>query len=247
MFVFSRTGYNAIGLGAHGLYWLRIIWPNLPQTADTNFVLTAILARQNGSDGLSLGWGGSLASAFSGYKFANLTKTSTKNTYRVMLFTVILIPIIWWLTLLPIAYSQGLARLPFYQSTTFVGDISYAANPSNTWSGIAPELTSGGPWLPNLVAGIIIVWVLSILHARFVAFPLDPYGFLLTFGGRSISEGIWVMVVVAWVLKVTTLRLGGSKTYERLGVPVATGFLLGYALAILVGGLISAIRFFIPF
>lgn len=243
--VFSRIGYNAVGLGAHGLFWLRAIWPTLPETFDTNFVVTAMLARQNGSDGLSLVWGGSLASAFAGYKFADLTETNTKNIYRVMIFAVILIPIIWWLTLLPIAYSQGLANMPFYQSTTFSGDISYAA--SLPLGGIAPEVAAGGPWVPWLVAGMIIVWVLSILHATYISFPLDPYGFLLTFASRSFSEGIWTMVVIAWVLKTATLRIGGSKVYERLGLPIAMGFLLGYALAILSGGVISAIRFFVPF
>jgi len=56
-----------------------------------------------------------------------------------------------------------------------------------------------------------------------------------------------VMVVSAWALKLLTLKIGCSKAYEEHGIPVATGFLLGYALAILAGGIISAIRFFIPF
>jgi len=247
MFVFGRTGYNAVGLGAYGLYWLRIVWPTLPERADTNFALTCILMRQNGSDGLSLVWGGSLAASFAGYKFANLTKTDTRSLYYIMLIIVFLIPLVWWLTILPLGYSVGLANLPFYQSTTFVGDISYAADPQSPWSGIAPEVMGGGPWIPNFVAGMVVVWVLSWLHARFVAFPLDPYGFLLTFTDRSMAEGVWVMVTAAWVLKLLTLKIGGSKAYEEHGVPVATGFLLGYALAILAGGVISAIRFFIPF
>jgi hypothetical protein len=55
------------------------------------------------------------------------------------------------------------------------------------------------------------------------------------------------MVLAAYVLKLATLRVGGSKAYERLGVPVATGFLLGYAIAILIGGALSVVRFFMPF
>jgi len=248
IFVFGRTGYNAIGLGAHGMYWLRVIWPQLPQKVDTNYALSTMLARQSGSDGLSQPWGGSLVSTFASYRFGNLAgSSSSKNLYYVMLFAVILIPFIWWMTLLPIVYSQGLARLPFYQSTTFNGDISYAANPESPWGGIALENMTGGPWVPHLVAGIVIVWALSLLHARFAVFPLDPYGFLLTFGTRSVSEGIWVMVLLAWLLKLATLRLGGSKAYERLGVPVATGFLAGYAIAILMGGALSVVRFFYPY
>jgi hypothetical protein len=241
IFVFGRTGYNAIGLGGYGMYWLRVIWPQLPQTPDTNFAMTAMLQRQSGSDGLSLGWGGSLVSTFATYKFGNLTNTNFKNLYYAMIFAVILIPIVWWMTLLPIAYSQGFANLPFYQSTVLVSDISYAQDPSYL------ETRTGSAYVPYILAGLLVVWTLSILHARFATFPLDPYGFLLTFASRSFSEGIWTMVLAAWALKLATLRMGGSKAYEKWGVPIATGFLMGYAISILIGGILSAVRFFIPF
>jgi hypothetical protein len=247
VFVFSRTGYNAIGAGTYGLYWLRAIWPQLPERADANYALTCVLMRQPGSDGLSQGWGGALAASFASYKFASLTKVKPAKIYYAMLLTILIIPLVQWTTLFTIGYSIGISNLPFYQSSTFASDIFYAADPDNPWSGIAPEVMTGGPWIPHLLAGVILIWILSWLHARFVAFPLDPYGFLLTFSARSLSEGIWVMVISAWALKLLTLKIGGSKAYEEHGVPVATGFLLGYALAILAGGVISAIRFFIPF
>ena len=145
------------------------------------------------------------------------------------------------------AYTYGAANLPFYQYSQFARDMFYAADPNNPWSGIAPEIMCGENWVAYWLSGVFIIWALSWLHARFVAFPLDPYGFLLSYANRSISEGIWDMVAVAWILKLLTLHIGGSKAYEEYGVPVATGFLLGYALSILAGGLISAIRFFIPF
>ena len=245
--VYGITGYNAIGAGTYGLYWLRAVWPQLPERADANYALTCVLMRQPGSDGLGQGWGGSLAAAFASYKFAKLSKVKAIKVYYVMLLAALIIPLIQWTTLFAIGYSIGVTNLPFYQSSTFARDIFYAANPENPWSGIAPEIMTGGPWIPHLIAGIVLIWILSWLHARFVAFPLDPYGFLLTFGARSLSEGIWVMVIVAWVLKLLTLRIGGSRAYEEYGIPVATGFLLGYALAILSGGIISAVRFFIPF
>lgn len=248
LMVFGRTGYNAIGAGAHGLYWLRLtVYPELPETPDANYALTCVLMRQAGSDGLSQGWGGALAASFASYKFANLTKTDTRNMYYVMLVVAIVIPLVEWLVLFSMAYTYGAANLPFYQYSLFARDMFYAADPNNPWSGIAPEIMCGENWIAYWLSGIFIIWALSWLHARFMTFPLDPYGFLLSYANRSISEGIWDMVAVAWVLKLLTLRIGGSRAYEEYGVPVATGFLLGYALSILTGGLISAVRFFVPF
>ncbi len=55
------------------------------------------------------------------------------------------------------------------------------------------------------------------------------------------------MMVPACILKALTFKIGGSKLCESMGVSMATGFLLGYALSILAGGFISGIRFFVLF
>jgi len=101
--------------------------------------------------------------------------------------------------------------------------------------------------VPYILAGLLVVWALSILHAKYATFQLDPYGFLLTFASKSFSEGIWTMVLAAWALKLATLHMGGSKAYEKLGVLVATEFLMEYAISILMDGILSAVRFFISF
>ncbi|MBO3804250.1 MAG: hypothetical protein JTT11_10370, partial [Candidatus Brockarchaeota archaeon] len=60
-------------------------------------------------------------------------------------------------------------------------------------------------------------------------------------------EGLWLPFLLAWVAKTVTLKVGGSKSYEGYGVPVATGFLTGTTLSILIGGGIGVYRFFFPF
>jgi len=59
--------------------------------------------------------------------------------------------------------------------------------------------------------------------------------------------GWWLAFLVAWVLKILTLRLGGSRAYEEIGVPFAGGVLGGYAIVNFVFALIGVIRFFAPF
>ena len=44
-----------------------------------------------------------------------------------------------------------------------------------------------------------------------------------------------------------TQELGGSKLYENLSVPIAGGFVVGYMIALVLGGAVGLIRFFFPF
>ena len=76
---------------------------------------------------------------------------------------------------------------------------------------------------------------------------LSFYRILMGTTFMSALWGYWGPFLIAWVLKVLTLRVGGSKTYENYGVPIAAGFVAGYMVAILIGGSLSVIRFFIPF
>jgi hypothetical protein len=98
-----------------------------------------------------------------------------------------------------------------------------------------------------MLAGIIFAGILSFLHARFTWFPLEPIGFLLATDGHALIEGIWTMTLAAWILKTITLRVGGSKLYERTGIPVAIGFIIGLVIITIVGGAILFIRYFYPF
>lgn len=59
--------------------------------------------------------------------------------------------------------------------------------------------------------------------------------------------GIWFPFLIAWILKYLTLKIGGSRAYEEYGMPLMAGFIAGYMIAVLVGGLAGIIRFFIPY
>ena len=89
--------------------------------------------------------------------------------------------------------------------------------------------------------------ILTFLHARFIWFPLEPIGFLMTTTGHTLLEGIWTTALVAWAAKVITLKACGSKAYESFGAPLASGAIVGTVIVILIGGLIGIIRFFVPF
>jgi hypothetical protein len=106
----------------------------------------------------------------------------------------------------------------------------------------APE-----PWIAQAVAGFIAALALSYLHARFVWFPLEPFGLFIATEEWGTLTGIWIMFLAAWVLKYLTLKMGGAKAYENIGVPAATGFIAGLVIVGLLGGAGLVLRFFIPY
>jgi hypothetical protein len=93
----------------------------------------------------------------------------------------------------------------------------------------------------------VVVGVLSFLHSRFLWWPIDPAGYVLATSIHPLLEGLWLPFLVAWVAKTITLKVGGSKAYEKFGVPIATGFLTGTTLSILIGGGIGVYTYFFPF
>ena len=94
---------------------------------------------------------------------------------------------------------------------------------------------------------VLIVVILDFLHARFVWFPFNAVGFVISMSRLNIKMGLWAPFLVAWVLKAITLRVGGSKLYEKVGVSIAAGFVTGYMVALILGGTFGFLRFFIPY
>jgi len=58
---------------------------------------------------------------------------------------------------------------------------------------------------------------------------------------------MWSVFLVAWVLKMMALRVGGAKLYEGCGVPMASGTVTGYVMGMILSGLLWIVGLFIPF
>jgi len=91
---------------------------------------------------------------------------------------------------------------------------------------IGPGLADGRPWLPTflfpLLASIIWTWLFvntrgSLAMAMLFHFAIDycPQFFL---SGLTIAQGIWIQVIVIFVLDIVlTLRLGANLQRNRSG------------------------------
>jgi len=221
-----------------------LLWPKAPEPLTREFVMSAQFcmfymdAPENAAQ-----TGGNLLMSFAAYKMASLTGVSSRTAFKMALLTIAILPLVTMVTYLWSLYFFGAARLPGEFSVKGCASIvSRAANPQN-WN----RMPGSDPWVPHFIVGFIITAVLSVLHARYVWFPFEPIGFTLATSYASLLFGVWSLALAAWILKIITLRVGGSKLYEETGIPVASGFIAGYVSMIILGGILAHIRFFMPF
>jgi len=96
-----------------------------------------------------------------------------------------------------------------------------------------------GAWLPNppapdlfnsarVVLGFVITIALSFLKRRFVAWPLYPVGYAVSYGWAI--SWMWFSIFLGWAAKKTILVSGGIGAYRR-AIPLFIGLVLGQFVA----------------
>jgi hypothetical protein len=239
----SGTYYRKAEKG--GIMHRLLIWPLAPENyqMDRNYLMSAHINMWV-ADAPDMGYaiGGNFFSAFLSYKMASLTGVSTKSVFKVLVASIVLGTLAAILGFFQAAYTFGLTRIP--------GSWGIQGCNSLVERGVRPDLwniyPAAEPWIWHFIVGFIIAAILSVLHARYIWFPLEPVGFVAGLGA-GFEWGFWSYGLIAWILKTITLRVGGSKLYEEWGAPIASGFIAGHMLALIPGTIISKIRFFIPF
>jgi len=82
---------------------------------------------------------------------------------------------------------------------------------------------------PELIAGFVVSVILVIARLKFVWFPFHPIGVLVaSFFDWAIVY--WFGALIALIMRLLVLRIGGAEVYEKKGVPFVTGLLVGYAI-----------------
>jgi len=216
-----------------------LIWPTIPANRTPEWAASIWISSEFSADYPEMGWGGALFSSFASFRMASLTGTSSKNVFKISTITAIILPLVSIIATLWIINIFGVGRT---SQATWVGGLNGLLTKNE--GGNTP---TAPPWIPYALLGIVIVGLLSFLHARFLWWPIDPAGYVLATSIHPLLEGIWLPFLIAWVAKTITLRAGGSKAYENYGIPVATGFITGTTLSILIGGGIGFYKFFYPF
>lgn len=249
VFIYMFVGTRILGLAgiwnegdAHGMALLKSIWPVAPQPSTTDWLFSNVMSRSLGADTPAYGWGGTLVGSLMAYKFSSFTGVHSKNVFKIFVMTSILVPVLTLLTSIWFGYTIGYNRSvqPWRSQTSVIEGVGRP--------GYYDGQPASDPWVPHAILGFLIVGALTILHSRFIWFPFEPIGFVLSMTMNTIVNGLWFSFLVAWILKTVLYRVGGSKAYENYGMPLAGGVVGGCMLAILAGGLFGVLRFyFTPF
>lgn len=218
---------------------LRLTWPSAPQAYTTDWIMSHVFMH-TGLNHITHGTQTGAYLTMQGLSLSGYAKTNTRNLFVLMaVATLIAVPLanitrVWIINVL------GTGRSPIWGGCT-VGE--WCDNDLSTYDSAPPAMTQ----FSTGAVGFIIVTALSLLHARFVWWPIHPVGFILATAVAPTWMREWNAFVIAWVAKALTLRIGGSKAYGNYGVPIASGIIGGIILTSFIAYIIGIVKFFIPF
>ncbi len=93
-------------------------------------------------------------------------------------------------------------------------------------------------WFLLIGAGAMVV--VNLMRYRFAWWPFHPIGFALS--GLPAARRMGSTILVAWLVKLIMLKVGGVAFYRR-SMPFVIGMLVGYTLAVVAGMAVDAIWF----
>jgi len=90
---------------------------------------------------------------------------------------------------------------------------------------------------PELIVGILIAAVVTVMKFQFTWFPIHPMGLIL---GSTVGWGVvfWFSALIAFILRILVLRIGGAELYEKKGVPLAIGVMIGSGICVFIWALV---------
>ena len=126
-----------------------------------------------------------------------------------------------WLSCLHIFYTYGAESARVNHWYADQGRVAYdllQSRVNNPTQGTdVPRLWAGG-------AGALVTWLLVLMRARFVWWPLHPIGYLVA--NTFTMDWLWCPVLIGWACKALILRYGGLRAY-RTALPFFVGLAVG--------------------
>ncbi len=184
-------------------------------------------------------WGGAgtpQSAQLEAFKLATLTKTNNRtmalSTIVAMVLAVLICLPLWLVFTYMIGIDKGFGHggtlyaqwvSPAWWSQEAIFNAAFNQAQGCSWFNWNKDLL--GLELANWAAGFFLAGVLLWARVAFARFPLNPVGLII--GLCQPAHWLWGYLLVAWVLKFLTFRIGGSKLYEEQGVPLAIGIFLG--------------------
>lgn len=167
---------------------------------------------------------------FKSYKLAYETNTKSSDVMVIGLITMISTIIFAYFT------------WPWFMTRFGGSSTIYQLEHADLDDNILPWTYGTPPSRPTIpeawtyfIVGIITVFIIYYLRAKFVWFFINPIGTAMLPGGW------WPTWLIALVIKYVVLKIGGSKFFEEKWIPFVVGFIAGFAALYIFG---AAIVFF---
>ncbi|MFW5868123.1 MAG: DUF6785 family protein [Armatimonadota bacterium] len=128
-------------------------------------------------------------------------------------------------TSLYVIYHWGVPKLGWWPSGSALNTTNMLVRQMESTTTLA-----AADWGAVAMGGAL-TWALVALRRRFVWWPLHPLGYI-TWMGWPIQR-YWMSIFIGWLWKVTVVRFGGYRTFNRLR-PIAFGLILGVSVVITV-------------
>jgi hypothetical protein len=172
------------------------------------------------------------------YKIGYDAKVHPRDVTKVFVTSATISAIVGWIVSVWIAYFLGVLNTPMrIRSSWWQG--MFPCPRARVENSFIPE-----PLPPYVIAGFLLILIVSYLSYRFVWWPLDPTGVAFSFTAGATT---WILpALLAWIVKRLVYRIGGAKLDENVATPFAVGFLVGYNFPILIGSLILMAQLFMP-
>lgn len=155
------------------------------------------------------------------YKMASETKTDPRDVFKAQLPTLILgiiiVTVLGWM----VVGASGVRG--WWASWTTGWDGCRNNIGQARFAVVRERMLEAKTWGWGL-AGIIIAVVLMYARMRFPWFPINVIGAAILNWTQVFGM---LVTIVAWVVKLITLKIGGTKVYEDILTPLAAGMVLG--------------------
>jgi hypothetical protein len=95
-----------------------------------------------------------------------------------------------------------------------------------------------GP-LAGVGVGALVTLALTVLRTTFVGFWLHPIGYVLA--NTHFITGTWGSLLVAWVVKWVSLRIGGPRLVREKMTPFFGGLFVGAVLGMILWDIVALV------
>jgi hypothetical protein len=202
-------------------------WPNEynPTIDSMDKAMVPLLSREQIAHFASAGFGSAFYASLLSYRMADLAGIRNRDVLRIILvslFPAMFIFLICRGVLLPGIF--GGTRVG-YTASDFSADILW-----NFWN--RPVDVPFNQTALYLLMGFVFMVVGRMLYIRFMWMP-DPLPSVVAWAWGVSLWGAWVPLLCAWITKTIVLKVGGSKLYENMILPIASGVILGEVLEVL--------------